>query len=106
MMPAIMMQDFVYANNLTCQIDGARVSEAERPGKSSNFIRDGQNVNRKELTPFVENGMFGLTVCYPIYDWTDDDVFDYLIDTEIEVSNEYIENGEIMAYLDRKKNAS
>jgi 3'-phosphoadenosine 5'-phosphosulfate sulfotransferase (PAPS reductase)/FAD synthetase len=106
MMPAIMMENFVKVNNLTCQIDGARISEAERPGKSSNFIRDGQNVNRKELTPFVENGMFGLTVCYPIYDWTDDDVFDYLIDTEIEVSNEYIENGEIMAYLDRKKNAS
>lgn len=102
-MPAIMMENFVKNKGLLCQIDGARVAEANRPGKSSNFIKNGINVNRKELTPFVENGMFGLSVCYPIYDWSDDDVFDYLVENRIEVSDEYIENGELMEYLERKK---
>lgn len=104
-MPAAMMDTFVKSNDFKCQIDGARISEANRPGKSSNFIQNGQNVNRKELKPFVENGMFGLHVCYPIYDWTDDDVFDYIVDSQLHLSDEYLDNGEIMDYLARRQNA-
>lgn len=102
-MPASMMESWVKENRFECQIDGARIAEANRPGKSSNFIRNGQNVNRKELTPMVENGMFGLTVCYPILDWTDDDVFDYIAQYKLEFSDEYIENGELADYVERKK---
>lgn len=103
-MPAHMMERFIRENNLKCQIDGARIAEANRPGKSSNFIHNGINVNRKDLKPFIENGMFGLYVCYPIFDWSDDDVFDYIVKHEIQLSDEYFENGEIMAYLDKMKN--
>lgn len=104
-MPASMMEQWVRDNNFKCQIDGARTAEAFRPGKSANFIRNGINVNRTELTPMVENGMFGLTVCYPIFDWSDDDVFDYILEHKLELSDEYIANGELMAYMERTKRA-
>ena len=103
-MPSHMMERFIRDSNLKCQIDGARIAEANRPGKSSNFIHNGINVNRQNLKPFIENGMFGLHVCYPIFDWSDDDVFDYVVKHEIQLSDEYFENGEVMTYLEKIKN--
>jgi 3'-phosphoadenosine 5'-phosphosulfate sulfotransferase (PAPS reductase)/FAD synthetase len=88
------MPEFVVANGLRCQIDGARIAEASRPGKSSDIIRDGKNVNRSLMNEFEPNGIFGLNICYPILDWSDEDVFDYLHFFKLPFSDEYRKNGE------------
>ena len=97
------MSEFLWVNKIECQIDGARRSEANRPGKSSNFISNGRDVNRAELPPFVAKGLFNISFCYPIYDWTDEDVFDYLYEYKIPFSNEYQRNGEVAAYWKGKQ---
>lgn len=88
------MPDYIKRNNLTCQIDGARIEEHDRPGKSSNIIRGGESVNRKEMTEYEPNGIFGLAICYPILDWSSQDIFDYLTMHNLPFSQEYIESGE------------
>lgn len=88
------MPDYIKRNGLTCQIDGARIEEHDRPGKSSNIIRNGESVNRKEMTEYEPNGIFGLAICYPILDWSSQDIFDYLDDNNLPFSKEYIESGE------------
>lgn len=98
------MVDFIKENNIHCQIDGSRISEFNREDKSSTFIKDGENVSRSEMTDYVTNGIFGLNMCYPIYDWTDDDVFHYLSTNMLEFSAEYIKNGEYEQYLERCSN--
>lgn len=103
------MVEFLERNCLRCQVDGARRSEAGRAGKSANFIMDGQNVNRASLPSFVVEGIFGISMCYPIFDWTDDDVFQYLIENNVPFSDEYRKNGELAAYLEsylERKNES
>jgi 3'-phosphoadenosine 5'-phosphosulfate sulfotransferase (PAPS reductase)/FAD synthetase len=93
------MEQWVSENNLLCQIDGARKSEATRAGKSANIIRDGVSVSRSEMKELETNGIFGLAICYPILDWTDVDVFDYLTENKIAISKEYYVNGELESYL-------
>lgn len=88
------MPDYIKRNGLTCQIDGARIEEHDRPGKSSNIIRNGESVNRKEMTEYEPNGIFGLAICYPILDWSSQDIFDYLTMHNLPFSQEYIESGE------------
>lgn len=98
------MSCFVEDEGLQLQIDGARVSEYNRPGKSSDFIRNGVNVNRKNLTSYEPVGIFGLSICYPIFDWTDEDVFDYLDDNQLPFSKEYMKNGEYDSWKWKKIN--
>lgn len=93
-----LMPDWLEANGKKCQIDGARRSEWDRPGKSSNIIVDGQNVNRQYMPEFVESGIFGMSLVYPIVDWQDKDVFDYLAENDIPFSDEYVLNGELEAW--------
>ena len=102
-MPATMMEEFLIEADLHCQIDGARIVEGERAGKSANIIRDGENVSRSEMTDFEEKGIFDLSICYPIYDWADEDVFDYLMANDILISDEYVNNGELDAYYNSKQ---
>lgn len=90
------MKNWVLKNMFSCQIDGARRSEWNRPGKSSEIIIDGELISRKDMPPFVEKGIFDLSIVYPIVEWTDDDVFDYLHEHEIPISKEYFENGEVI----------
>jgi 3'-phosphoadenosine 5'-phosphosulfate sulfotransferase (PAPS reductase)/FAD synthetase len=97
------MPNWIAKNMLKCQIDGARRSEWNRPGKSSEIIVNGEKISRKDMPSFVERGIFDLSMLYPIYDWTDDDVFDYLHENEIPMSQEYFVNGEVVDYLQRKK---
>lgn len=97
------MEKFVNDNGLKCQVDGARISEADREGKSANFIMGGKNYNRKDLKPMIADGLFGIHFCYPILDWTDIDVFDYLTSHDIPFSQEYLANGEISHYLQVRK---
>ena len=99
------MPEYVKNNNLKCQIDGARISEAGRAGKSSNFVMNGETHNRKDLVPLVAGGLFGIHFCYPILDWTDDDVFDYIFENQLHLSEEYFDNGEVQAYKERRNNA-
>lgn len=96
------MKDFIRKNNLVCQIDGARISEWNRPGKSSEIVVNGKKVSRLDMPEFVEYGLFDISFLYPIYDWTDDDVFDFLIENDIKFSQEYNVNGEFSTYLHGK----
>jgi 3'-phosphoadenosine 5'-phosphosulfate sulfotransferase (PAPS reductase)/FAD synthetase len=89
------MEKFIHDSGLKCQVDGARRSEWDRPGKSSNIIVNGKNVNRKDMPDFVEVGIFGMSLVYPILDWVDEDVFDYLDLHNLPFSDEYRENGEL-----------
>jgi hypothetical protein len=97
------MDSYVYSHALECQLDGSRACESDRAGKSSQFIKDGVQVSRIEMTEFEEHGIFGLSICYPLFDWTDDDIFDYIMINSLPISQEYFMNGEIAAYLERKE---
>jgi 3'-phosphoadenosine 5'-phosphosulfate sulfotransferase (PAPS reductase)/FAD synthetase len=87
--PTDKMKSFLQQKQLFCQIDGSRISEADRNGKSSNFIKNRRNVNRKELRPYIQHGIFDLSICYPIYDWTNQDILDYIKLNNISISKEY-----------------
>ena len=93
-----MMKFWILKNAVTYQIDGARKAEADRPGKSSNIIRDGKDVNRAEMNWFEPVGIFNLAILYPIYDWSDQDVWDYIITNKLTFSDEYLKNGEYEKY--------
>lgn len=81
---------FNISDYIDVQIDGTRIEEASRDnGRSTTFVRDGVDVDRKLLTPFVENGLFGISYIYPIYNWTDEQVWAYIIQKELHVSPEY-----------------
>lgn len=100
------MPAWLHENEIECQIDGSRVSEHDRAGKSSMFIVDGKPVSRLDMVPYVLNGIFGLNMCYPIWDWFDYDVFRYIDENNLEISKEYIENGEWEQYLQERDNFS
>jgi 3'-phosphoadenosine 5'-phosphosulfate sulfotransferase (PAPS reductase)/FAD synthetase len=97
------MPEFIEFNDIGCQIDGARSCESGRQGKSGEIIVRGEPVSRDLMGPFVEEGMFGISFIYPIFDWSDDDVFDYLVENSIPFSMEYLKNGEYYAYQGRKE---
>lgn len=72
------------------QIDGTRIAEATRDdGRSTDFVSQGVNKSRKELTLFVPDGLFGLDFVFPIFDWTDEQVWDTIKALKIPVSEEY-----------------
>ena len=83
------MDNFIIRNNLMMQIDGSRRDECDRTDRSDDFVKGGENVNRKDLPQFVEEGLFGVPQLYPIYDWTDDEVWRYIKENNIQVSKEY-----------------
>lgn len=97
------MELYLKEKKLTCQIDGARIVESDRAGKSANFMRKGELLSRSEIQVFEPDGMFGLSVLYPIYDWTDDDVFDYILDNGLKLSPEYGINGELSHHQLRRR---
>ena len=88
--PSSYMPNFIKRNHLKCQIDGTRISEFNRTDKSSDIIINGQTVSRTEMTNHGE-GIWGLENIYPIYDWTDEDVFQYCRDNKLPLSKEYTE---------------
>jgi 3'-phosphoadenosine 5'-phosphosulfate sulfotransferase (PAPS reductase)/FAD synthetase len=92
------MLDFVKAQRLLCQIDGARIEESTRPGKSSDIIRNGISINRSLMQAFEPVGIFNLSISYPILDWTSNDVFEYIEREGLQISEEYELNGEWEAY--------
>lgn len=75
---------------LKCQIDGTRIAEATRnDGRSTNFVTNGVEKSRTELTFFVPNSLFGLDFVYPIFDWSDDEVWAALEYLQVPISPEY-----------------
>lgn len=92
------MKEYIDKNSIDCQIDGSRRCEFDRAGKSSMFIANGEMVSREFITDYVENGIFGLNMSYPIFDWSDDDVFELITSRDLPLSDEYIKNGELAAY--------
>jgi len=85
--------------NFELQIDGTRRYENSRDNKSSTFIWNRKEVNRSELPEYVAMGLFGLSFCYPIYDWADEEVFEYIVKNNIKISKEY-DNDDL--YLEAK----
>ena len=72
------------------QIDGSRISEADRTnGRSTDFIQDGKSVNRSKMRIYNSSGLFGIPFLYPIYDWSDEEVWMYHVYAGISCSLEY-----------------
>jgi len=72
------------------QIDGTRIAESSRTdGRSTTVVIDGVDQSRTEMEAYVKNGLFGLNFIYPIVDWTDDEVWAFIKDRNLEVSKEY-----------------
>lgn len=75
----------------TDQVDGTRKFEATRnDGRSTNVIFDGEDVPRDKMREFTDNGLFGLRVYFPIYDWTDAQVWAAIHVLKIPYSLEYV----------------
>lgn len=89
------MKGWIARNQMKCQLDGARACEWDRQGKSSDLIVNGINVSRKNMPAFVEEGIFGLSIAYPIFDWSDAEVFAYIEDNNLALSEEYTISGEL-----------
>jgi len=83
------MEALVNELDLKCQIDGTRIAEFTRAEKSTDVVINGESVSRENMPNFVENGLFGLSMLFPIYDWSDEEVFQYIADNNIPLSAEY-----------------
>jgi 3'-phosphoadenosine 5'-phosphosulfate sulfotransferase (PAPS reductase)/FAD synthetase len=71
------------------RIDGTRKSEANRSnGRSVDVVVDGEVKTRDEMKEYTEDGIAGPSL-FPIYDWTDQDVWSYLIYHNLPVSTIY-----------------
>lgn len=72
------------------QIDGTRIVEWTREdGRSVDIIKDGQSVSRKDMTLYMEHGLFDRSFIYPIFDWQDIDVWAAIYRYSIAYSPEY-----------------
>lgn len=64
---------FLASVELEGQFDGTRQDE------DKTVIFDGVEIHRSTMTRAVtHNGVFGLKICYPLFDWSEQEVFDYL----------------------------
>lgn len=88
-LPVTQMEWYIRQRALGCQIDGSREAESTRQGKSTTVIQQGQERLRKGMSWTTEDGVFGLAVVYPIYDWTDQEVWEYIKQNQLPVSKEY-----------------
>lgn len=78
--------------DLRSQIDGTRKAEFNRTdGRSTNVIIDGESVSRDQMTETVRNGLFGLNMVFPIFDWSDAEVWAYIFKNKIDFTPEYFE---------------
>lgn len=73
-----MVPTFLSTVDLRTQLDGTRRSE------DKTMVYDGKEIHRSDMPHwFTENGVFGLNVCFPIWDWADENVEEYLEHVEI-----------------------
>lgn len=87
--PGNKMHGYLLSNNLMIQIDGTRADEADRTDRSSDVVVDGKNVSRTEMNWFTRDGLFGQACVFPIYDWSDDDVWNFIEEYQVPFSKEY-----------------
>jgi 3'-phosphoadenosine 5'-phosphosulfate sulfotransferase (PAPS reductase)/FAD synthetase len=71
------------------QVDGTRADESERSSKSNDLIVNGEAINRKYMSEYNPSGLFNMQFVYPIFDWTDEDVWAYHKMYDIPHSEEY-----------------
>lgn len=65
---------FLTMTNIVGQIDGTRMDEEGKP-----VVFNGKEIARNTMPDwYTENGVFGMKVFYPIYDWTEEEVYEYL----------------------------
>ena len=82
--------DTVNCTDRTIQVDGSRVAECDRTnGRSTDFICNGCSINRKDMPLYNARGLFDLRFIYPIYDWSDEQVWTYIYAHKLPVSEEY-----------------
>lgn len=75
---------------LSVQIDGTRRAEASRrDGRDVGLIVNGEERSRSEVPLYLDNGLFGLRFIYPIYDWSDFEVWAAIFAYDIPYSEEY-----------------
>jgi 3'-phosphoadenosine 5'-phosphosulfate sulfotransferase (PAPS reductase)/FAD synthetase len=79
------------------QIDGTRAAEAERHGKSTDLVVNGESINRAGMGPYNPCGLFQMQFVYPIYDWSDEMVWAYHIMYDMPFSAEYKVEAAIVA---------
>lgn len=84
------------------QFDGSRASEFDRNDRSADFIVSGKPVNRKDLQLVVPDSMFGMTFIFPIFDWSDADVWACILRYELPYSDEYVDEAAILAQVEAK----
>jgi len=68
---------FLKMVDLEAQIDGTRRDE------DKTVIFDGVEIHRSKMPSYkTNNGVFGLSVYYPLINWTEEDIFKFLKDTK------------------------
>lgn len=75
---------------LKTQIDGTRASEAERrDGRDVGLVIRGEERSRTDTPLYLEDGLFGQQYVYPIFDWSDLQVWSAILYYGIPFSDEY-----------------
>lgn len=87
--PPAQMSTFIAQTGLLLEVDGTRRSEFDRADKSTNYISKGVSFSREHMPAYVEDGLFGLNLLYPIIEWSDADVFAYHRVYDLPLSAEY-----------------
>lgn len=87
--PGKNMREFLDDHNLSFQVDGTRVDECDRTDRSADVVIDGKTISRSEMPVVTFNGLFGQASVFPIFDWSDSDVWRYIELEGLEVSAEY-----------------
>lgn len=76
--------------NMVTQIDGTRAAEAERrDGRDVGVVVRGEERSRADMPLYLEDGLFGLQFVYPIFDWTDQQVWAAIFLYDIPFTKEY-----------------
>lgn len=87
--PFEQMQKHLDDRNLRIQIDGTRRAEFNRDDRSSDVVVNGKLISRADMPAHTVGGLFGNESIFPIVDWSDDDVWAYIGQEGIEVTEEY-----------------
>lgn len=74
-----------------CQIDGTRIAENNRTdGRSTTVNVSGQEISREAMSEWSARGLFNMRFAYPIFDWSDIEVWAALHVFNIPYSREYL----------------
>lgn len=87
--PGSRMTQFLIDNRLSTQVDGTRRDECDRTDRSADVVVNGETISRAEMPCYTVNGLFGQASVFPIVDWSDDDVWQYIAEEGLAVSKEY-----------------